>query len=124
MPIRYQVDRESGVIFEEWSGVVTRDELEHYWQKFLADPDVLRLQTTLVDLTAAEIAFSGEDLFRAVLGFVEEPAVITQWRSAFLVATELQFGVATQFIQIAASYVVAEIFEDAGEAMAWLAKLP
>lgn len=120
MPISYRVDQESGVIFEEWSGKIDISDLADFWTALIADMHVLRLHTTLVDMTTAEFAFSADELFNALIRVIGMPIVITRWRTAFLVATPAQQGVAIQLIGIMSNFVVANIFEDAGTALAWL----
>ncbi|HRE90240.1 MAG TPA: hypothetical protein PK095_13985 [Myxococcota bacterium] len=61
-PISYTLDPERGVIYETWRGSVSARDLERYWMRYLADPEVLALRRTLVDLRDATILFRGEDL--------------------------------------------------------------
>ncbi len=62
MPIRYSIDIRKQCIFESWSGNVSIKDLEAYWTSYLADPEVLRIRRTLVDLGNANIEFTGHQL--------------------------------------------------------------
>ena len=53
--ISYHVDAAGGLILETWSGVITRDVLLAHWRQCLADPAVLAVKRTLVDLRDCDV---------------------------------------------------------------------
>ena len=61
MPIDYAIDREMKLIFETWIDEVSVRDLAAYWKRYLADPEVLEIRRTIVDLRAAVIGFSGTE---------------------------------------------------------------
>lgn len=119
-PISYSIDRSLGVILEVWRGRVTAKDLQAYWQAYLADPEVMALRKTLVDLRDAEILFTGEEL-RSLVASVAIPMIGGRdWKSALLVAKPVQFGVSRQYHVYADSYSQDSIFYDREEALQWL----
>ncbi len=68
--ISYHVDVAGGLILETWSGVITRDVLLAHWRQYLADPAVLAVKRTLVDLRECDVQFSGEEWLRLIEGCV------------------------------------------------------
>lgn len=58
MPISYSVDHQKGLITETWTGDIAATDLAAYWRDYLADPDVLAIRRTLVDLRQCRILFT------------------------------------------------------------------
>jgi hypothetical protein len=122
MPITYSIDTELGVILEAWQGDVTAADLRRYWEAYLADPRVMALRRTLVDLRQAHILFRGAELSNLVRDVVKPALGGKGWTTAIVVAQAVQFGVSKQYQVFAQAYSRDAIFEDYDEALRWLAQ--
>ena len=122
MPITYSIDTELGAILEAWQGDVTAADLRRYWEAYLADPRVMALRRTLVDLRQARILFSGAELSDLVWDVVKPVLGGRRWTTAIVVARAVQFGVSKQYQALAEAYSRDAIFEDYDEALRWLAQ--
>jgi hypothetical protein len=124
VPITYSIDADLGVILERWQGDVTAADLRRYWEGFLADPQVMALRRTLVDLREARILFSGPELSDLVWDVVKPALGGLGWTTAIVVgrARAVQFGVSKQYQVFAQAYSRDAIFEDYDEARRWLAR--
>lgn len=120
MPITYSIDQAAGVIFEVWEGDVSADDLRQYWERYLADPDVLALRRTLVDLRGANLNFSGEDLSYLISKVVLPVLNGLDWKTALVVGKPVQYGVSRQYQVFAERYSRDAIFEDSDVALQWL----
>jgi hypothetical protein len=119
-PISYSVDLAQGVIFEVWRGDITAADLRRYWGTYLADPEVLSVRRTLVDMRAATILFSGNDLSNLVASVVIPALGGRDWKTAIVVEQPVQFGVSRQYQVFAERYSRDSIFHDPDEALRWL----
>jgi hypothetical protein len=119
-PISYSIDNSLGVIFEVWSGDITAANLGLYWKTYLANPDVLALRRTVVDLRSANIRFGGNELSALVSDVVIPTLNGRDWKTALVVDRLVQFGVSRQYQAFAESYSTDSIFHDYDEALRWL----
>jgi hypothetical protein len=125
MPIDYSIDRERGIIFETWTGDITAADLGAYWQRYLADPEVMALRRTLVDLRPCRILFNGQELSDLVSGVVIPILKGRDWKTAIVVEHPTQYGVCRQYQVFAENYSQDSIFHEPEEALAWLlARVP
>jgi hypothetical protein len=122
MPISYSINADVGVILETWQGDVTAADLRRYWAGYLADPRVMALRRTLVDLRQARILFSGAELSELVWDVVKPALGGKGWTTAIVVARAVQFGVSKQYQALAEAYSRDAIFEDYDAALRWLAE--
>ena len=120
--ISYQVDAAGGLILETWSGVITRDVLLAHWRQYLADPAVLAIKRTLVDLRDCDVQFSGEEWLRLIESCVLNRPDIGGWKSAIVVDKPHLHGIARQFLGHAAQLAHGELFEQPDQAIAWLTR--
>lgn len=120
MPIQYTIDHQAGFIVETWTGSITIQDLRTYWTTLLADPEVLRLRCTLVDLREAEIAFRGAEMDELVRVLVEPTLHGLDWRTAIVIAHAVHYGLSRQYQVFAERYSHDAIFTDLDEAKAWL----
>jgi phage gp36-like protein len=119
-PISYSVDNALGVIFEVWHGEITASDLRRHWEDYLSDPTVLALRRTLVDLRAATIRFTGNELSNLISYLVIPVLKGQDWLTAILVEQPVQFGVSRQYQVFAERYSTDSIFHDYDEALLWL----
>jgi hypothetical protein len=119
-PISYSIDKALGIIFEVWRGDVTAADLMRYWEAYLANPDVLALRRTLVDLRGANIRFTGKELSSLVSHVVIPVLKGRDWKTALVVEQPVQFGVSRQYHVFAEQYSTDCIFHDYDEALLWL----
>jgi hypothetical protein len=124
MPIEYRIDRDAGIIEETWTGTVAIQDLRDYWRGYLADPDVLALRRTVVDLRAADITFTGAELGALVRSMVLPVLGNRHWVTALVVSQLVQFGVGRQYQMFAESYSRDAIFSDVEAAKEWLGTQP
>lgn len=120
--IRYHVDAACGLIHETWSGVITRDVLLSHWRQYLADPAVLAVKRTLVDLRDCEVRFSGEEWLQLIEGCVLNRPDLGGWKSAIVVDKPYLHGIARQFLGHAGQIAHGELFEQPDQAAAWLTR--
>jgi hypothetical protein len=120
MPIHYRVDSQRGIVTSEWQGVITAEDLERHWRDYLSDPEVVALRRGLPDLRQAKFRFSGDDLARLIEAIVIPALAGRAWKSAMVVDTPDQYGVARQYQVYAEPYSRDAIFRDPDEALHWL----
>lgn len=120
--ISYHVDAAGGLIFETWSGVITRDVLLAHWRECLADAAVLAVRRTLVDLRDCDVHFSGAEWLRLIEGCVLNRPDLVGWKTAIVVDKPHLHGIARQFLGHAARLTHGELFEQRDQAVAWLTR--
>jgi hypothetical protein len=120
MPIEYSVDLDRKLIFEVWTGEVTAKVLGTYWRAYLADPEVMAIRRTLVDLRQCEIIFTGSELSELVDDLVSPILAGRHWRTALVVGRPAQFGVSRQYQVFAQHYSQDAIFHEPEAALKWL----
>lgn len=121
MPITYTIDSEKNVIFETWTGEVRAEDLAAYWKRYLADPEVLEIRRTIVDLRASIINFSGMELKSLIQSIVMPVLKDRNWTTAIVaVGGSIEFGVSRQYQVFAGQYSKDSIFESVAEAEKWM----
>jgi hypothetical protein len=120
MPISYAIDRENGCIVETWTGDVTAKELAAHWRRYLADPEVLALRRTLVDLRHCRILFSAAELSQLVERLVLPALHGMNWRTAIVVGDPIHFEISRQYHVVAESYSQDSVFSTPEAALTWL----
>jgi hypothetical protein len=124
MPISYAIDHQQGVILETWSGEVAAEDLAEYWRRYLAEPAVLAIRKTLVDLRRSRILFTGAQLAGLVEGVVVPILRGRDWKTALVTDDPVQYGVSRQYQVFAQTYSYDSIFTDPDAAMTWLLSSP
>ena len=120
MPITYQIDRGQKLITEVWTGEIKAADLAAHWKHYLADPDVLAIRRTIVDLRQAVILFKGSDLDLLVQTIVQPILAGRDWKTAIVVEKPVQFGISRQYQVFAERYSKDAIFRSVEEARNWL----
>src|SRR5690349_5018587 len=115
MPITYTIDREKNLIYETWTGEVRAADLAAYWKAYLADPEVMEIRRTVVDLRASVLGFRGNDLEHLIRTIVLPALKDRKWRSALVVGGPAQFGVSRQYQVYAGLYSKDAIFSSMAE---------
>jgi len=110
MPITYTINSEKNLITETWTGEIMANNLEAYWKRYLADPDVMAIRRTLVDLRQAEILFNGFDLDMFVKRIVLPALNGRDWKTAIVVEKSLQHSLSQQYQIFAEHYSKDAIF--------------
>jgi hypothetical protein len=122
MPITYTVDKEQNVVLVTWRGDVTGDDYRAHLRTMLQDPDALRAGRSLTDLREANVLVHGAEL-NAILDAEALPRLAgRQWKTAVLVSSTVNFGVARQYQLLAQSENTDGVFRDYAEALDWLLK--
>lgn len=120
MPISYSIDAQLGIILETWVGDVSASDLAEYWRHYLADPEVLSLRRTLVDLRQANPTFTGRELADLISGIVDPILQGRDWKTAIIIDKPIQFGISRQYHAFAEHYSRDAIFSDPAAALQWL----
>lgn len=120
MPISYSIDYDRRVIFERWSGEIRISDLSEYWERYLADPDVMAIRRTLVDLRESRILFKGSDLSDLIQSLAMPRLKGMDWKTAIVTEHPVQFGVSRQYQVFAERYSRDSIFHEREAALAWL----
>ena len=123
MPITYWIDETVTIIREEWSGDVSAEDLGDHWRRYLADPRVMMLRRTLVDLRNGIPAFTGTQLRDLITRIVDPVLKGRDWRTAIVVDTSPQFGTSRQYQVFAEHYSRDAIFHDLESAAKWLLRI-
>jgi hypothetical protein len=123
-PIRYSIDDARGLIFETWEGEISAADLRLFLGTYLADPKVLGIRRTLVDLRLARIRFTGDELMEIVRTIVVPRVQGAPWKTAILVSRPVQYGVSRQWQVFAQSFSEDSLFYDIDAAMTWLLETP
>ena len=94
MPISYKIDLERKIVFTTSAGVCTAAEAEAYMRQLKEDPQFQPTFRQLIDCRGSEQAvFSADD----VRHIAETSLFSPNSRRAFLVRSDLQFGLARMF---------------------------
>ena len=89
MGIAYRSIPRLGLIVEVWDGVITVDEWRTHVDTYLADPERLAGDRSLVDLTTADASAIGDaDEAEIVARYVPHASELTHRRSAAIAARE------------------------------------
>jgi hypothetical protein len=120
MPITYSIDPQHGVIFEKWSGDVPASDLASYWRSYLADPQVLAIRKTVVDLRDSNPTFTGAELADLINTVVLPVLAGREWVTAIVVGRPVHVGVSRQYQVFAERYSRDAIFEEPEQALAWV----
>jgi hypothetical protein len=120
MPISYSIDSRLGIILETWVGNVSAKDLADYWRSYLANPEVLSLRRTLVDLRQAHPVFTGSELSGLISSIVDPVLQGRDWKTAIVVDKPVQFGISRQYHAFAEHYSRDAIFSDPASALEWL----
>ena len=120
MPITYSIDSKEEVIFERWSGDISASDLASYWRDYLADPQVMAIRKTVVDLRESNPRFTGADLSDLIEAIVLPALAGRDWVTAIVVAKPAQFGLSRQYQVFAERYSHDAIFEEPDQALNWV----
>jgi hypothetical protein len=122
MPITYTVDKERNVVMVTWQGDVTAEDYRAHLRTMLQDPDALSAGRSLIDLREANLVLHGAEL-NAVREVEAGPRLAgRQWRSAVLVGSTANYGLARQYQILSQSEDTDGLFRDYAAALAWLVK--
>src|SRR4051812_38841493 len=97
MSITYTINHQKGLIRETWKGKVRGGDLAAYWQHYLADPEVLAIRRTVVDLRKANIDFSGLDFDALTRTVVLRVRGERKGPPAIVIGNLIQFGASRQY---------------------------
>ena len=120
MPITYSIDPQQGVIFEKWSGDVLASDLASYWRSYLADPEVIAIRKTVVDLRDSNPRFTGAELSDLINTIVLPVLAGREWVTAIVVGKPVHVGVSRQYQVFAERYSRDAIFEEPEQALVWV----
>jgi hypothetical protein len=122
MPITYAVDKTRNFVLVTWQGDVTAQDYRVHLQTMLEDSDALRAGRSLTDLRQANVLLSGAEL-KAVGAAEANPRLVgRQWKTAVVVSSPLNFGLARQYGALSQSEESDSVFRDYDDALAWLVK--
>jgi hypothetical protein len=120
MPITYSIDPQQGVIFEKWSGDVLASDLASYWRSYLADPQVIAIRRTVVDLRDSNPRFTGAELADLINTIVLPVLAGRGWVTAIVIGKPVHVGVSRQYQVFAERYSRDAIFEEPEQALVWV----
>lgn len=119
MPADFHVDAERRVVFSKGTGVLSQADVLDHMDRLMCHPDFLPEFDQLVDFRQlTKVALSSEE----VRGLARRKIFSSQSKRAFVVATDLQFGLSRLF----ATYREFEsekgvsVFREMKEALDWL----
>jgi hypothetical protein len=120
MPITYEIDRDSGILIEKWSGEIMPLETTQHWHALTEDPNFQRVSFALSDLREANLAFRGPELWRAVDDHYREILETMTVKVALVVTNDQQELVARQWATIVPKTIRAKVLCDYDKALEWL----
>jgi hypothetical protein len=120
MPIEYQIDPELGLVFSQFEGYISAQDLEGHWRRLLADPAAPDPLALAADVGDSQLLVDGEDLQRLVRTVIEPLLGDRRWRFAIIASSPAQYGIAKQFMHYTGQCGQTETFRDMDAAIAWL----
>jgi hypothetical protein len=119
--ITNRVDSARGILYETWTGRITRDIIADYWREFVNDPAIQLCTKDLTDVREAEPDFTDREL-RDLIHSILLPAAnkFHGLRTAILVGSAEQYGISRQYTVFAEYFGEAAIFTDEERAREWL----
>ena len=120
MSIRYRIDLKQEIVYITADGILTDDQLRKFLKKLLRDTDFHPNFNRLADYRAVEsFELTGTDVRR--LAGAKGTTKSEGSRRAFVVSSDLAYGMARMFQSLADdSPVTIEVFKDMTEARKWL----
>ena len=123
MPITYTIDYDQKLIMEVWTGEIRAVDLGDYWKRYLANPDVLAIRRTIVDLRQAVIIFNGSEMNYLIHSLVQPILAGRDWKTAIVIEKPLHLGISRQYQVFAEGYSKDTIFYSIEEARSWFCNL-
>ena len=120
VPITYSIDEEHGVINERWTGDIHAADLGAYWKAYLADPRVMEIRRTLVDLRGSTHRFTGKEMSDLVETIVVPAVLGLDWKTAIILDRPHQVGLSRQYHVFAERFSSDATFYEADAALQWL----
>jgi hypothetical protein len=116
---RYIIHTEERYIEEILEGEVTLPGMAALVQAALSDPAMDSSFDGLVDMTAAQIKLSYEDVRQIAHGLRNDHRA-SRGRWAFVVSSSLSHGIVRMFEALSDDAIAVQIFRDREKALAWL----
>lgn len=120
MPITYDIDTEAGVVFVNWHGDVSLQELEQHYIKLLNDKCFLKMHRALTDLRLSKLVFTSTEFWKTIDNIYRDAVARKPFKVAILVANEEHHKYAGIWKTLMPKTVTAAIFYDPIQASAWL----
>jgi hypothetical protein len=121
MPISYSIHPSRRFVLEVWSDDVTTRHVKSLWKAYLADREVLAIRKTLADMRRGNPIVTGSEMWDLILEIALPGLKGRDWKTAIVVATRIQYGLARQFQVFAEPYNKhVAIFEAYDEAARWI----
>jgi hypothetical protein len=120
MPIAYKIDSKLGIVFADWRGAVTANEIAEYWTELVADKEALACGRTIADISCCEMRFTGEEL-RSLAERILEPAIRGKnWKTAVIIKDPVHYGVTRQYEMYSEGFMNTNVFYSAVLAHKWV----
>ena len=120
MPIRYDIDVASGILFVKWHGEVSLLELAHHWDTLLSDEAFPEISCAITDLRESTFAFSNAEFWRTIDNHYRDAVEHKTFKVAILVANEDHEKYAGIWKTLVPKSVTVSLFHDPDQASAWL----
>ena len=120
MPITYNIDTEAGVVFVNWHGDVSLQELERHYNKLLNDENFTNIPRAFTDLRYSKLIFTSTEFWKTIDNIYRDAVEKKLLRVAILVANEEHNKYAGIWKTLMPKTVSAAIFYDPIQASAWL----
>jgi len=121
MPLTFQVDKGTGILRSNGSGVLTTADLLTYFAETRADPDFEPSMHRLMDLRDVTQLPSSDDI-RSLAAFARTKAPVETARMAIIASSDLAFGVSMMFKAFVGYGERLIVVRDEAEAVDWLAR--
>lgn len=120
MPIRYNIDVEAGILFVNWHGEVSLQELARHWDTLLSDGAFPQISRALTDLRGSTFAFSTAEFWRTIDDHYRDAIALKTFKVAILLAHEDHEKYAGIWKALVPKTVTVGLFYDFDQASAWL----
>ena len=123
MPVTHYVDTDRNLLFVRRSGRTSPDEEEASFRARKEDPAITPGISVFVDSRDVDPPDSPETIQRVAHNVAQNAARLQCGRTAILVATDVQYGMARMFMALTdLVHPDVEVFRDEQEALQWLTR--
>jgi len=120
MGITFKVDDARGIVFADWTGDITVEDIARYWAALLSDQPAMACGRSITDLRNCTMQFTGEELRKLAQGILEPAMKGRNWKTAVIVRNPLHYGVTRQHEMFSEGFMQTNVFYSEDLARVWV----
>lgn len=120
MPIHYEIDAETNIVHEHWSGAISAGDMARHWSVLLQDPRTAGFCRHFADIRDASPSFDEAGLWSVVDDFFRANLGARKQKLAILIANQTQLQQCRNWKVLTFDRVATGIFSDPAKALHWL----